>query len=366
MAGPALRDIELRTYRVSVGPGLLDRVGDVARERAPAHRFAIVTDDQVGPKYAGRVVASFGTTDTPRVITIGAGEAQKTRDTWAHVTDTLLADGFGRDSTIVALGGGVTCDLAGFVAATFMRGIPYVQVPTTLLAMVDASIGGKTGVDTAAGKNLVGAFHQPAAVLADPETLATLPVVHLRSGLAEVIKHGVIADERYFARVVDALPNVLDRRGERWLDAITPLVVRSIEIKAAVVNRDERESGVRKTLNFGHTLGHAIEVCGKYEMLHGEAVAAGMVLESDLAERAGIAEEGTREQVRDAVRAAGLPVTRPRAQDPARLLAATRSDKKARGGVVEYALPRRVGVMACADRGWACPVSDELVLDVLR
>jgi 3-dehydroquinate synthase len=338
----------------------------VARERAPAHRFAIVTDDQVGPRYARRVVASFGTTDAPRVVTVPAGEAQKTRETWARVTDALLADGLGRDSTIVALGGGVMCDLAGFVAATFMRGIPYVQVPTTLLAMVDASIGGKTGVDTAAGKNLVGAFHQPAAVLADPETLTTLPVGHLRAGLAEVIKHGVIADERYFARVVDDLPNVLDRRGERWLDAIMALVVRSVEIKAGVVDRDERESGVRKTLNFGHTLGHAIEVCGSYEMLHGEAVAAGMVLESDLAERAGIAEHGTHDQVREAVRAAGLPIGRPAAQDPARLLAATRTDKKVRGGVVEYALPRRVGTMACADRGWACPVSDELVLEVLR
>jgi 3-dehydroquinate synthase len=365
MTAPAPRDVELRTYRVSVAPGLLDRVGDVARERAPAHRFAVITDDQVGPRYAARVVASFGSANVPRVIIVPAGEVQKTRDTWARVTDTLLADGFGRDSTIVALGGGVIGDLAGFVAATFMRGIPYVQVPTTLLAMVDASIGGKTGVDTGAGKNLVGAFHQPAAVLADPETLATLPIPHLRAGLAEVIKHGVIADERYFGRVQDDLPLVLHRGGERWLDTLASLVVRSVEIKADVVNRDERESGLRKTLNFGHTLGHAIELCGNYEMLHGEAVAAGMVLESDLAERAGVAERGTLARVREAVGAAGLPTSRPRAHQAAQLLAATRADKKARGGVVEYALPRRIGAMACADRGWSCPVSDELVLEVL-
>jgi 3-dehydroquinate synthase len=366
MMTPGPCDVDLRTYRVSVAPGLLDRVGDIVGERAPAHRYAVITDDQVGPRYATRVTASFAPASVLQVITIPAGEAQKTRETWARVTDTLLADGFGRDSAIVALGGGVIGDLAGFVAATFMRGIPYVQVPTTLLAMVDASIGGKTGLDTAAGKNLVGAFHQPSAVLADPETLATLPVPHLRAGLAEVIKHGVIADEGYFGRIVDDLPRVLDRRSERWLDTLTALVVRSVEIKADVVNRDEREAGLRKTLNFGHTLGHAIEVCSNYAMLHGEAVAAGMVLESALAERAAVAVPGTLERVRAAVSAAGLPTSRPRAHQPAQLLAATRTDKKARGGVVEYALPRRVGAMACAERGWGCPVSDELVLEVLQ
>lgn len=366
MTVPPPRDVDLRTYRVSVAPGLLDRVGDIVQVRAPAHRYAVITDDQVGPRYAARVAASFGPANAPRVITVPAGEPQKTRETWARVTDTLLTDGFGRDSAIVALGGGVIGDLAGFVAATFMRGIPYVQVPTTLLAMVDASIGGKTGVDTAAGKNLVGAFHQPSAVVTDPETLATLPIPHLRAGLAEVIKHGVIADEDYFGRVVADIPHVLDRRGERWLDALTSLVLRSVEIKADVVSRDEREAGLRKTLNFGHTLGHAIELCGKYEMLHGEAVAAGMVLETALAERASVAEPGTLERVRDAVSAASLPTSRPQAHQPAQLLAATRTDKKARGGVVEYALPRRVGAMACAERGWGCPVSDELVLEILQ
>jgi 3-dehydroquinate synthase len=364
MKDTTAHQVALPTYVVSVAAGLIDRVGPLARERAPAHRFAIITDDQVGPRYAARVAGSFGTASV-RVMTLPAGEAQKTRETWARLTDALLSDGFGRDSTIVALGGGVIGDLAGFVAATFMRGIPYVQVPTTLLAMVDASIGGKTGVDTSAGKNLVGAFHQPAAVLADPQTLETLPLSHLRAGFAEVIKHGVIADERYFGRVVESLPRALERRGDDWLDSVTALVLRSVEIKAAVVTHDEREAGIRKTLNFGHTLGHAIEVCSSYSILHGDAVAAGMVLESQLAERAGIAEQGTLDRVRDAVRAAGLPIDRPSDQPPAALLAATRGDKKSRGGVVEYALPRRIGAMAGEDRGWTCPVSDELVLDVL-
>jgi 3-dehydroquinate synthase len=366
MAGPAPRDVELRTYRVTIAPGLIDRVGEIVRERAPAHHYAVVTDDEVGPRYVDRVRASFGRVAPPLVITIPSGEAQKTRETWARVTDALLAEGLGRDSAVVALGGGVVGDLAGFVAATFMRGVPYVQVPTTLLAMVDASIGGKTGVDTAAGKNLVGAFHQPSAVLADPETLATLPLPHFRAGMAEVIKHGVIADEAYFRRVIDGLPSLLDSRGSHWLDVVTALVTRSVEIKADVVNRDEREAGLRKTLNFGHTLGHAIELCGNFQMLHGEAVAAGMVLESELAERAGIAEGGTSAHVRDAVAAAGLPTRRPAALEPSAILAATRTDKKARGGVVEYALPRRIGAMACGEHGWGCALSDELVLDALR
>jgi 3-dehydroquinate synthase len=203
-------------------------------------------------------------------------------------------------------------------------------------------------------------------VLADPETLTTLPTPHLRAGLAEAIKHGVIADERYFERVVHDLSVLLNPRRDGWIDAITAVVVRSVEIKADVVDRDEREAGLRKTLNFGHTLGHAIERCTNYQVLHGEAVAAGMVLESDLAERAGIADSGTLERVRDAVRAAGLATDRPSTVAPEQLLAATRTDKKARRGAVEYALPRRVGAMAGGDHGWACPVADDLVLEVLK
>src|ERR687886_429787 len=347
--------IALPSYRILVAPGSLDSVGDVARDVARAHRYVIVSDSNVVPLYAARVAASFSG-ERVDVLQVPAGEEHKTRESWERLTDEMLAAGCGRDTTLVALGGGVVGDLAGFVAATFMRGIPYLQVPTTLLAMVDASVGGKTGVDTPAGKNLVGAFHPPAAVLADPETLATLPTPHLRAGLAEVIKHGVIADERYFERVVDGLSVLLNPHGEGWIDAITAVVVRSVEIKADVVDRDEREAGLRKTLNFGHTLGHAIERCTNYQVLHGEAVAAGMVLESDLAERAGIAERGTLGRVREAVRAAGLTTRRPSDVAPGQLLEATRTDKKARRGAVEYALPRRVGAMAGGERGWACPV----------
>ncbi|HEX5437585.1 MAG TPA: 3-dehydroquinate synthase family protein, partial [Gemmatimonadaceae bacterium] len=205
-------------------------MGEVAREAAPAHRYAIITDTNVEPLYAGRVTASFGTAESD-VFRVQAGEAQKTRESWAHLTDEMLARGFGRDSCTIALGGGVVGDLAGFVAATFMRGIPFIQVPTTLLAMIDASIGGKTGVDAPAGKNLVGAFHHPAAVLADPGALATLPSPELRAGLAEAIKHGVIADAAYFKQVADCAPQLADVPSGDTMQAI---ITRSIEIKAGV------------------------------------------------------------------------------------------------------------------------------------
>ncbi len=353
--------VSLPPYVITVAPSSLDSLGDAVRAVAPAFRYAIITDTNVGPRYARRAVASFRD-DPVIVLQVEAGEAHKTRASWAHLTDQLLAAGFGRDSTIVALGGGVVGDLAGFVAATFMRGIPYVQVPTTLLAMIDSSIGGKTGVDTPAGKNLVGAFHQPAAVVVDPETLDTLPLAQLRAGLAEAIKHGIIADAEYFERVVADLPAVLESRARHAMDA---LITRSIEIKADIVRRDEREAGVRKILNFGHTLGHAIEAASGYRLLHGEAVSIGMALESELAEHLGIAEPGTADRVRESLRRAALPSARPADLASDRLLAATRGDKKARRGSVTYALPLRVGAMAGENQGWAIQVDDAAVLEVL-
>ena len=356
-----VRTIALPTYDVTVAPGALDRVTEIATGGG-AHRVAVITDSNVGPLYAARLRDTLGGM-RPIVLTVPAGEAHKTRDTWARLTDELLAAGFGRDSLIVALGGGVVGDVAGFVAATLMRGIPYIQVPTTLLAMVDASIGGKTGVDTAAGKNLVGAFHQPLAVVVDPSVLATLPRAHLRAGFAEVIKHGAIADEAYLDRAVSAASDLgsLDATSESMIE----LVSRSIEIKADVVRRDEREGGLRKILNFGHTIGHAVELLSDYSMLHGDAIAIGMAYESALAERCGAAAAGTAERIQRAVQAAGFERRRPPSMSPDRIVAATHGDKKARAGRVEYALPSRVGAMAGAANGWSIAVDDELVLSVL-
>jgi 3-dehydroquinate synthase len=216
-------------------------------------------------------------------------------------------------------------------------------------------------VDTAAGKNLVGAFHPPAAVLADVETIATLPLPQRRSGLVEAIKHGVIADAEYFARIEADLSALLDAEPSATLD----VVARSVEIKAEVVRADEREHGRRKTLNLGHTLGHALEHVSGYALLHGEAVAIGMVLEARIAERLGVAEAGTAARIEGVLRLAGLPVRRPRELPVDSVVDATRTDKKARGGRVEYALPARIGAMAGEEAGWALPVDDQLVHEVL-
>jgi 3-dehydroquinate synthase len=359
---PTAHEITLLGYRIHVAEGALDRLAAIADQATRAHRYAIVTDSNVGPFYASRVRDAFGA-GRADLYEIPAGEAHKTRETWAAVTDRMLADGHGRDSTVIALGGGVVGDLAGFVAATYMRGIPCVQVPTTLLAMVDASVGGKTGVDTPAGKNLVGAFHQPAAVVADTSLLRTLPLQHLRAGFAEALKHGVIADAVHFDQVA-----TLGADLQQPLDfaALARLVAHSVAIKASVVARDEREGGIRKTLNFGHTLGHAVEHESGYALLHGEAVAIGMALEAEAAERAGVAATGTADTIREALRALALPIVPPPSLTPERLLAATRSDKKARAGVVEYALPARIGAMAGAERGWGIPLPDAVVLAVLQ
>jgi 3-dehydroquinate synthase len=345
-------------YRVQVQPGALDAIGGVVRTAAPAHRYAVVTDSTVGPLYGERTGAALAGAHW-QLFTIPTGERHKTRETWAQVTDQMLAAGFGRDSAVIALGGGVVGDLAGFVAATFMRGVPFVQVPTTLLAMLDASVGGKTGVDTPLGKNLVGAFHEPAAVVTDPALLATLPVEQFRSGLAEAIKHGAIADATHLSAAAETGAILRTRRPDDR--SVTALITRSVEIKSAAVSADLREAGRRKTLNFGHTIGHAIEHLSGYALLHGEAVAIGMCVEADLAERLGVASSGTANQIRAACAAAGLPICRPPDMPPTAILEATHGDKKGRAGRPEYALPARVGAMAFGERGWTSPVDDELV-----
>jgi 3-dehydroquinate synthase len=350
---------------VSVGTGALDGLGERVRTAAPAHRYVIVTDTVVGPLYARRAVTSFGPGVAVDVLTIPAGESSKTRATWAQLTDDLIALGCGRDTTLVALGGGVVGDLAGFVAATYLRGIPIVQVPTTLLAMIDAAIGGKTGVDTPAGKNLVGALHPPAAVVVDPTLLESLPTRQLRAGMAEAIKHGVVADAAYFDRVRADLPTLLAPGGARS-PGMEHLIRHSIGIKSAVVAADAAEHGRRKILNFGHTIGHAVEAASGYSLLHGEAVAIGMATECRLAELAGVGACGITDEVCAALDAAALPTVSPPGLSADTIVDFTHVDKKSRAGTVEYALPRAIGEMAGADSGWAVPLPDAFVIESLR
>jgi 3-dehydroquinate synthase len=351
------------SYDIVVAPGALAQLADLVRAACPADRYAVISDANVAPRYGHAVVAGLRDGSlAAELFEFPAGEAHKTRATWTALSDQMLARRFGRDSGVIALGGGVVGDVAGFVAATYLRGVPYVQIPTSLLAMIDSSIGGKTGVDVPAGKNLVGAFHQPRLVVADLDLLASLPAVQLAAGLAEAVKHGVIADAAYFDFLDAAHAAVLAREPSALARAVT----RSIEIKADVVAADERETGRRAILNFGHTLAHAVEVTTQFALLHGEAVAVGMAFEARLAEALTIAAPGTARRLCALLERCGLPLERPPGPSVDELVRAMQVDKKTRAGVVRFALPRAIGAMhGDAQHGWTVAAPEGMVREML-
>ena len=274
----------------------------------------------------------------------------------------MLEERFGRDSAVVAIGGGVTGDMAGFVAATYFRGIPCVQVPTSLLAMIDSSVGGKTGVDTPHGKNLVGAFHQPAVVVVDASTLETLPDRHISAGAAEALKHGAIADAEYFHWIVANTEAVLGRDAETLLE----LVQRSVHIKAEIVAEDETEQGKRAVLNFGHTVGHALETLLDYEVFHGEAVAIGMVAEAELGIRSGITAEPVAARLRKAAQGLNLPVRSPGGLSAEALIEVMERDKKGRHGDIRFTLLNQIGKVCRGVGGeWTHRVPGDAIIQAL-
>jgi 3-dehydroquinate synthase len=341
--------------RYTIQPGSLSQIRDHLPD---AHAFAVITDANVA-HYAHRIAELL---EQVHVFEFPAGEANKTRATWAQLTDALLARGLGRDSCVIAVGGGVTCDLAGFVAATYMRGVPVVQVPTSLLAMIDAAIGGKTGVDVPAGKNLVGAFHPPHHVLIDPAVLHTLPDAELSNGLAEAIKHGAIADANYLQWITESATSIFERR----MHTLESLIRRSVEIKLQFVAADPREAGERAALNFGHTIAHALEQVSGYAIQHGHAVALGMLMEAEIGRAWGITHPDVTKDIYKALQRVHLPheivFT-----DTAPLIAATRADKKARAGAVRYVLLEKTGRVARTEQGeWTWDVTDDVVSDALR
>jgi 3-dehydroquinate synthase len=323
-----------RAYPIHIGAGLLDDAYLYA-PYVSGKRVAVVTNPVVAPLYLDRVRRAVEQAGQPMVvIVVEDGEQAKSWATLDRVFDALLAAHCGRDAVIVALGGGVVGDLAGFAAATYQRGIPFIQVPTTLLAQVDSSVGGKTAINHARGKNMVGAFHQPLAVIADVATLDTLPDRELRAGLAEVIKHGFVLDPEF----VGWLEANIDKLLARDRVALAHAVRRSCELKAQVVAADEREAGLRAILNFGHTFGHAIEAgVGYGEWLHGEAVATGMVIAAELSARAGTLRRGDADRIRALIARAGLPVQGPNLPVE-RYLELMQVDKKAAGGKVRFVL----------------------------
>lgn len=357
MAEPAAPDQlmvepgDAEAYPVHIADGAWQRLPALLEERCHAHRYVVIADGTVARLYGTDVIDLLRAAGTrAELIDFPAGEASKSRERWAELTDRMLALGCARDTGVIALGGGVTGDLAGFVAATYMRGLPLVQLPTSLLAMVDSSVGGKTGVDTPRGKNLVGAFHQPRLVVADVGSLRTLPPARLREGLAEAVKHGAILDAAYFAWIGEAADRLLAVDAA----ALSELVERSVRIKADIVARDVREAGPRQLLNFGHTIGHAIEQVSGYAVPHGDAVAIGMIVESRIGERLGITEKGTTRSLLDVLGRFGLPTAVPAHLDVDRILAATAADKKVSGGRVRYALLEQIG-----QARWGVEVGEE-------
>ena len=334
-------------YEVRVDPGGLDRLGETC-SAAPAHRYALIADSHVAELYGKRALASLTAAGLDAdLFAFPAGEWNKSVAEWARLCGELMIEGFGRDSAVVALGGGVTGDLAGFVASTYMRGVPVIQVPTTLLAMVDSSVGGKTGIDAGQVKNATGTFHHPAAVLIDPEVLGTLPKYQRISGIAEAVKAAAIRDEEFFGWIEERTTALRD--GD--IDATSGLIERSVRIKAEVVAEDPEERGLRAILNFGHTFGHALESVSGFSVLHGEAVAAGMRMEARLGESAGVTESGVGERLDEVLARCGMPEVLEPPIDLDDLLERARPDKKSREGVLRWVLLAGLGRVAIGSEG---------------
>jgi 3-dehydroquinate synthase len=326
-----------RGYPILVGPGLLGSP-DVLSAHAGAAKVLVVTDEVVGPLWLPKLEQGFAGRGFETCVLPG-GEEQKTLGNVALIIDALVAARLNRDGLVLALGGGVVGDIAGFAAASYQRGIGIVQLPTTLLAQVDSSVGGKTGVNHPGGKNLIGAFHQPRAVLTDTDTLSTLPDRQLRAGFAEIVKAALVADAALFAWLEANAQSLLARDP----DALGHAIRRACEIKAAIVAEDEREQGRRALLNLGHSFGHAIEAGAGYgRVLHGEAVAAGLVLAAELSTRMGRLPGDDARRIRELLAAAGLPVDPPRL-GRARMLELMGMDKKVKGGALRLVLLDGIG-----------------------
>jgi 3-dehydroquinate synthase len=332
-----------RSYPILIGRGLLDDADVLTRYIAGtggSGKVAIVTNTTVAPLYLEKVAAPLRASGREVLpIILPDGEEYKNWQSLNQVFDALLANKCDRKTTLVALGGGVIGDLTGYAAASYMRGVPFVQIPTTLLSQVDSSVGGKTGINHPLGKNMIGAFYQPRAVIADTATLDTLPDRELSAGLAEVIKHGAILDAGFF----DWIESNIDQLVARDHDALAHAILRSCEIKSDVVRRDEREGGLRAVLNFGHTFGHAIENgLGYGEWLHGEAVGCGMVMAADLSHRLGLVDRASVERVRNLVQKAGLPTVAPDL-GLSRWIELMEVDKKNEGGAIKFILLKPLG-----------------------
>ena len=347
-----------RSYPIHIEPGCLDRVGAELSKSRIGNRYAVVSDSNVAKLYGERllnILASAGISS--RMFTFVAGEENKTMATVTDLASQLARAGYDRHDAIIALGGGVTGDIAGFLASAYMRGIPFIQIPTTLLSQVDSSVGGKTGVDLPEGKNLVGAFYQPRAVYIDIEVLQTLDDQELLGGLAEVIKYGVIWDEGFFT----FLENERERIFSLTPEVIVDMITRCCAIKAEVVAEDEREGGLRKILNYGHTIGHAVEGASSFQLIHGLAVSIGMVAAARLSILKGTLSQDVLDRITNILISYGMPTEIPGDLDRAEIKRYLKTDKKAVSGKVQFVLPDKIGSTYITD-----DVSVDLIDQVLN
>ncbi len=345
------------SYRITIEPGLLARMGQELRSLTKSPKACIITESHVAELHLGAIEKSLQSAGFETIsATLPAGEQHKTLPMLLPVYDRLLSAKIERSTPIVAFGGGVVGDMAGFLAATILRGVPFVQAPTTLLAMVDASVGGKTGVDHAMGKNLIGAFHQPIAVLADPELLRTLPKKELQGGLAECIKHDLIRD----AAAVEKLPEIIDKALKLDMSSLTELIAHNVAIKARVVEADPFEKGERAHLNFGHTFGHAIESVSGFAYSHGQSVALGMCAASFVSWKLGNISENEYRRIVSTITAAGLP-TGGMTLDSRKVFDAMAFDKKVKDGRIRLVLLERIGWAIVRD-----DVKSEMILQAIN
>jgi len=334
-------NLQPKPYDIHVQPGLMHDVGMLVTRLSPTKKVCILTDTNVGPQYVAPLTAGFLNAGIrPIVAVVPPGEEHKSLADLLPVYDQFLAQKMERGTPVIALGGGIVGDMAGFLAATILRGVPFVQVPTTLLAMVDASVGGKTGVNAAAGKNLIGAFHQPIAVFIDPSVLNSLPLRELRSGLAECIKHEIIRDADGFI----SLEHNIQRALNLDIEFLSSLIAHNVAIKARVVEADPFERGERAHLNFGHTFGHAIESVSQYSYSHGECVALGMTAAAHLAQRLNMIDAVAQSRITRLIESAGLP-TGGMKLDVDEVVEAMAYDKKVEAGQIRLILPTKIGAV---------------------
>jgi len=341
-----------RSYDIMIGKDILSNFDFT---KLCSKKCAIITDSNTRKLYSENLENLLNSTGyDAKLLEFPAGEKSKTWEMAGKLGRKLAKEGFDRSSTIIAIGGGVTGDLAGFVASVYQRGIGFVQIPTTLLAHVDSSIGGKTGVDIPEGKNLLGTFHQPKAVIIDIKTLETLPEKEIRNGFAEIIKYGMISDKKLFSYLE---ANITIRPDGFY----SHIIERSCRIKADIVEKDEREGELRKILNYGHTIGHAIEAYENFKISHGEAVALGMVYEAKIANMLGFLDKDSLKRQNKLIKAAGLP-TEYNFRNPDKIIEIMRKDKKSKNGRLYFALPEQIGKIKKENNKTALPVDEKTVL----